>query len=68
MVKGVACANTGGQVSTPLLGNIDNRLNSCVSVRFAKPEEIGDFIAVMLSGKGFMTGSDMIIDGGYTIF
>lgn len=35
---------------------------------FAKPEEIGHFIAVMLSGKQggmhFMTGSDVVIDGG----
>ncbi|KAL7420638.1 hypothetical protein Q5752_004589 [Cryptotrichosporon argae] len=40
--------------------------------RFATPDEIGGFIATLLSAKqggmGFMTGSDIVIDGGYTIF
>jgi hypothetical protein len=35
---------------------------------FASAEEIGKFIAVLLSnhaaGAGFMTGSDVVIDGG----
>lgn len=37
-------------------------------IRFASPEEIGRFVAVLLSehgaGGGFMTGSDVVIDGG----
>ena len=37
-------------------------------ISFASPEEIGDFIALMLSdkqgGMGFMAGSDVIVDGG----
>ncbi|KAK8870090.1 hypothetical protein IAR55_000660 [Kwoniella newhampshirensis] len=40
--------------------------------RFASPEEIGHFVAVMLSdkmgGMGFMAGSDVVVDGGYTVF
>lgn len=36
--------------------------------RFASPEQIGEFIAVLLSNKqggmGFMTGSDVVVDGG----
>ncbi|WVO14625.1 hypothetical protein L204_102262 [Cryptococcus depauperatus] len=40
--------------------------------RFATTNEIGDFIATLLSsrmgGGGFMTGSDVVVDGGYTIF
>jgi NAD(P)-dependent dehydrogenase (short-subunit alcohol dehydrogenase family) len=36
--------------------------------RFARAEEIGKFVAVVLSnhaaGAGFMTGSDLVIDGG----
>lgn len=36
--------------------------------RFASAEEIGRFVAVLLSqhaaGAGFMTGSDVVIDGG----
>lgn len=39
--------------------------------RFASPEEIGKFVAVLISqhaaGGGFMTGSDVVIDGGYTL-
>lgn len=38
--------------------------------RFATTQQIGDFVAVMLSNKqggmGFMTGSDVVVDGGYT--
>ncbi|ODN77310.1 cytoplasmic protein [Cryptococcus wingfieldii CBS 7118] len=40
--------------------------------RFASPAEIGEFIAVLLSekmgGGGFMVGSDVVVDGGYTVF
>ncbi|XAO27014.1 hypothetical protein I312_105855 [Cryptococcus bacillisporus CA1280] len=40
--------------------------------RFATADEIGGFIATLLSdkmgGMGFMTGSDVVVDGGYTIF
>lgn len=36
--------------------------------RFASPEELGEFIAVLVSSKagggGFMTGSDVVFDGG----
>lgn len=36
--------------------------------RFASAEEIGDFIAVLVSdkqgGMGWMVGSDIVIDGG----
>ncbi|WVQ74147.1 hypothetical protein IAR50_003739 [Cryptococcus sp. DSM 104548] len=40
--------------------------------RFASADEIGQFIATLLSDKmgggGFMVGSDVVVDGGYTIF
>ncbi|KAM0752965.1 NAD(P)-binding protein [Meredithblackwellia eburnea MCA 4105] len=37
--------------------------------RFAKPKEIADMLVVMASDKTtFMTGSDVILDGGYTIY
>ncbi|WVQ80309.1 hypothetical protein IAT38_002414 [Cryptococcus sp. DSM 104549] len=40
--------------------------------RFATADEIGEFIAVLLSNKmgggGFLAGSDVVVDGGYTIF
>ena len=39
---------------------------------FATPEEIGEFVAVMLSryqgGGGFMSGSDVVYDGGTSLF
>jgi NAD(P)-dependent dehydrogenase (short-subunit alcohol dehydrogenase family) len=39
---------------------------------FATPEQIGEFVAVLLSekqgGMGFMTGTDVVLDGGYTLF
>ncbi|KAL8278556.1 hypothetical protein RQP46_009048 [Phenoliferia psychrophenolica] len=37
--------------------------------RFAQPSEVADMLVVMASDKAtFMTGSDVILDGGYTIF
>ncbi|KAM0753129.1 NAD(P)-binding protein [Meredithblackwellia eburnea MCA 4105] len=37
--------------------------------RFADPKEIADLLVVMASTKAsFMTGSDVVVDGGYTIF
>ncbi|AFR99088.1 cytoplasmic protein [Cryptococcus neoformans C23] len=40
--------------------------------RFATADEIGGFVATLLSdkmgGMGFMAGSDIVVDGGYTIF
>ncbi|KAL8279138.1 hypothetical protein RQP46_008394 [Phenoliferia psychrophenolica] len=37
--------------------------------RFAKPKEIADMLVVMSSDKtSFMTGSDVVLDGGYTIY
>lgn len=37
--------------------------------RFAQPKEIADMITVLASDKAsFMTGSDVVVDGGYTIF
>lgn len=39
---------------------------------FATPDQIGEFVACLVSGRmggmGFMTGSDVVVDGGYTIF
>lgn len=39
---------------------------------FATPDQIGEFVACLVSGRmggmGFMTGSDIVVDGGYTIF
>lgn len=36
--------------------------------RFAKPSEIADMITVLASGRAsYMTGSDVVVDGGYTI-
>ncbi|SCV68534.1 BQ2448_655 [Microbotryum intermedium] len=37
--------------------------------RFANPKEIADMLVVLASGRSsFMTGSDVVVDGGYTIF
>ncbi|ORY73431.1 hypothetical protein BCR35DRAFT_307177 [Leucosporidium creatinivorum] len=37
--------------------------------RFAQPSEIADMITVLASDRAsFMTGSDVVVDGGYTIF
>lgn len=45
---------------------------SRITYRFATAEEIGNFVALLLSdyqgGMGFLTGSDVVVDGGYTIF
>ena len=36
--------------------------------RFGKPEEIADMVTFLLSSKsGFMTGSEIVIDGGQII-
>ncbi|RSH82863.1 hypothetical protein EHS25_005853 [Saitozyma podzolica] len=39
--------------------------------RFATPDEVGEFVALLVSdkqgGMGWMTGSDVVIDGGYTL-
>jgi NAD(P)-dependent dehydrogenase (short-subunit alcohol dehydrogenase family) len=38
---------------------------------FATAEQIGEFVATLVSdsqgGMGWMTGSDVVIDGGYTL-
>ncbi|KAH8084210.1 hypothetical protein HD553DRAFT_43800 [Filobasidium floriforme] len=70
-----------GYVSTDMIANPpDEQARGWVKVweertpigRFASAEEIGKFIAVLLSqhaaGAGFMTGSDVVIDGGYTLY
>lgn len=40
--------------------------------RMATPSQIGGFIAVLLSdkqgGSGYLAGSDVTVDGGYTIY
>lgn len=40
--------------------------------RFATADQIGEFVALLLSekqgGMGFMAGSDVVLDGGYTVF
>ncbi|CAD6579887.1 MAG: hypothetical protein TREMPRED_002602 [Tremellales sp. Tagirdzhanova-0007] len=52
---------------TPVGRQVSLILLPFLSVPFASPEEIGDFIALMLSdkqgGMGFMAGSDVIVDG-----
>jgi NAD(P)-dependent dehydrogenase (short-subunit alcohol dehydrogenase family) len=39
--------------------------------RFGTPEQIGEAVVLLLSdklgGMGWMTGSDVVIDGGYTL-
>jgi len=41
-------------------------------VRFASADEIGDFVAVLVSdkqgGMGWMAGSDVVVDGGEFVF
>lgn len=41
------------------------------SLRFGTPEQIGEAVVLLLSdklgGMGWMTGSDVVIDGGYTL-
>jgi len=37
--------------------------------RFAEPKEIADMVVVLCSDKStYMTGSDVLVDGGYTIY
>lgn len=40
-------------------------------ISFASADEIGEFVAVLVSdkqgGMGWMTGSDVVVDGGYTL-
>jgi len=39
--------------------------------KFGTPEQIGEAVVLLLSdklgGMGWMTGSDVVIDGGYTL-
>lgn len=38
---------------------------------FTTAEQIGEFVATLVSdkqgGMGFMTGTDVVVDGGYTL-
>lgn len=40
--------------------------------KFATPDQVGEFVALLLSdrqgGMGFMAGSDVVLDGGYTLY
>jgi hypothetical protein len=48
------------------------RCHAVLTCSFATAEQIGEFVATLVSdkqgGMGWMTGSDVVIDGGYTLY
>lgn len=58
-----------GFVDTPILGDIDRDMLRGLTPlgRLAQPEEIAALITFLASDEaGFITGSEFVIDGGYT--
>lgn len=56
-----------GDTETPMIEGLGYDPGGYPLGRFAKPEEIAAFILLLVSDEGaFMTGSEYVIDGGYT--
>ncbi|KAJ9096154.1 hypothetical protein QFC20_006487 [Naganishia adeliensis] len=70
-----------GYVSTDMIANppdakaetwVNEWQDRTPAGHFASPKTLGRFVALLVSdaagGSGFLTGSDVVIDGGYTVF
>lgn len=58
-----------GFVDTPILGETDRSMLAQTTPmgRIAQPEELAATIAFLVSDDAsFMTGSELVVDGGYT--
>lgn len=58
-----------GFIDTPILGDTDRRYltDSTPMGRLGRPEEVANVIAFLASDESsFMTGSEVVVDGGYT--
>lgn len=63
----MAATNPGRKVGSPEPLNVGHLLTESVH-SFATPETLGRFVALLISdaagGCGFLTGSDVVMDGG----
>lgn len=58
-----------GYINTPILGETDREylINTTPMGRLGEPEEVANVIAFLASDESaFMTGSEVVVDGGYT--
>lgn len=58
-----------GYINTPILGDTDRQylIDTTPMGRLGEPEEIANVIAFLASDESaFMTGSEVVVDGGYT--
>jgi len=58
-----------GYINTPILGETDREYltNTTPMGRLGEPEEVANVIAFLASDESsFMTGSEVVVDGGYT--
>ncbi|MHA6694531.1 SDR family NAD(P)-dependent oxidoreductase [Homoserinimonas sp. A520] len=58
-----------GYINTPILGDTDREylINTTPMGRLGEPEEVANVIAFLASDESsFMTGSEVVVDGGYT--
>lgn len=58
-----------GYINTPILGDTDRQylIDTTPMGRLGEPEEVASVIAFLASDESsFMTGSEVVIDGGYT--
>lgn len=65
------CANSvhPGYINTPILGDTDRQylIDTTPMGRLGEPEEVANVIAFLASDESsFMTGSEVVVDGGYT--
>ncbi len=58
-----------GYINTPILGETDRKylIDTTPMGRLGEPEEVANVIAFLASDESsFMTGSEVVVDGGYT--
>jgi NAD(P)-dependent dehydrogenase (short-subunit alcohol dehydrogenase family) len=58
-----------GYINTPILGDTDRQylIDTTPMGRLGEPEEVANVIAFLASDESsFMTGSEVVVDGGYT--